>query len=643
MKSCLLLVSLWVIASSVKGQSLHPGGVKGAIQWYSTDASFHSPGLRSQLQGNQKLPVGHAAITQLNFHPSLVIDGNSPFRIALGTRDLHSASYFTVYQALDTARENTIWHIDNDQKTTLILTTDRMADLSVYQYMNYRDVVRAQPKVNIYVQHKEKDSLPVANQWWNIGARPVTPHLPVMDFKGLIPEIIAYDRVLNSRERLQVGTYLALKYGITLTEPGATYLNSAGEIVWDGYKYSTWHHNIAGICRDDSAVLDQKAASSSNMPGLLTITASDTLRNNTFLLWGDNGKALVPAPKVAGLPVLLQKTWLMKPYGNLHPFVTNLVLDTKFVDAPLPVTPVYWLVIDPAGEGKFTSPAVQFIRMDRMEGEGKAIFNNVRWDQDASGKDVWGIIAAKELLLVSTIRQPTCAAPHAGSLQTRILGGRAPYQLTVQNNNGLSMSKRIDDAGSSVDLTDLGTGKYFLQVSDAQGYLYTDSFYMNNLDAPLPPTIASSYMVSAGRPLQLNAADGMPDGLTWQWTGPENFQSFGPQVTITSPGTYSLRCSKDGCINQQDITVTATHDNILYDITVYPNPSPAAFNARVTLDKPAPVTMAVYTPDGRLVSLKNEDGRANYLFSGALATGGVYQLVFSSGLSTTTKRIVIAK
>src|SRR5258705_2275747 len=127
MKSCLLLVSLWVITCAVKSQSLSPGGVKGAIQWYSTDTSLMSPGLRRQLEGNDKFAVGHAAIAQLNFHPSLVVEGISPFRIDLGTRDLHSASYFTVYQSQDTAKENTIWHIVNDQKTTLVLTTDRMA------------------------------------------------------------------------------------------------------------------------------------------------------------------------------------------------------------------------------------------------------------------------------------------------------------------------------------------------------------------------------------------------------------------------------------------------------------------------------------------------------------------------------------
>jgi hypothetical protein len=643
MKSCFLLVTLWVVACSVKGQSLSPGGVKGAIQWYSTDTSLNSPGLRSQLDAHTALPVGHASTGQLNFHPSLVVDGTSPFRIDLGTRDLHNASYFSVYQSQDTVEENSIWHITNDQKTTLVLTTDRMADLSACRYMNYRDLVRGQPKVNIYTQHKEKDSLPVAQQWWNIGARPVAPRVPVMNFKGLIPEIIAYDRVLNGHERLQVATYLALKYGITLTEPGATYLNSGGQIIWDGYNYSTWHHNIAGICRDDSAVLDQPVACSSNLPGLLTMTAGDTLNNNSFLLWGDNGKPLTPAPKTAGLPLLLQKTWLMVPTGCLHPFVTSMVLDTKMIDAPLPVNPVYWLVVDPAGEGKFTSASVGFIRMDQLDGNRKATFMNVTWDKDGSGKDVWGIIVAQDLLLVSSINQPACSSPRTGSLQTRIVGGQAPYQLIIQNGNGLLLNRRVDDNSSPVEFTDLGTGKYSLKVTDAQGRMYADSFYMNGQDAPSPSAIAASYTLPAGRPLQLNAAAGMPDGLAWQWTGPENFQSFSPQVSITAPGSYTLSCSKNGCIREQDVLVAASHDNILYDVSVYPNPSPAAFNARITLDQPAAVTMSVYAPDGRLISTNTGYGRANYQFSSALGSGGVYQLVFVSGLSKTTKSLVIAK
>jgi hypothetical protein len=645
MKFCSLLLMLWGSLFSLHGQSLHPGGVPGAVQWYSTDTAAAIPGLRSRMAGNNNLlTVEGASVGSLNYHPSLVLAGSTPLRINLGLRDWRSASYFTVYQSLDTAKENSIWHMTSHEQTTLMLTTDRMADLGVYQYMNYTDVVRDQPKVHVYVQHKEKDSLSLYPQWWHIGVKPVRPQLPVTNLKGLIPEIIAYDRVLNSRERLQVASYLALKYGITLTEPGATYLNSAGEKIWDGYDYSAWHRNIAGIARDDAAGLHQTMATSSNSPGLLTITAKDTLTNNSFVLWGDNGMPLTIAFKTAGLPLLLQRTWLMKTYGNQRPFTTDLVIDTRAVDAALPVKPVYWLVIDATGEGRFNALTAVFIKMDKLDRQGKASFNNITWDKDGSGKDVWAIMAARELLLATAIDQPTCtAASRTGSLQVRILGGQAPYQLRVQNKAGVLISRHIDDAASPIGFDNLPAGKYFLAVTDAAQHIYTDSLYINNADAPAPAAIADSYALPAGSYLRLNAASDMPDGLAWEWSGPGNFRSFNPQVTITAPGLYTLRCSKNGCSHVQDVVVTAAPNNILYNITVYPNPTPAAFNARITLDEPAPVTMQLYAPDGKLVSTQKGKGRANYLFTGELKTAGTYELVFTSGLSKTSKRLVIVK
>jgi hypothetical protein len=89
--------------------------------------------------------------------------------------------------------------------------------------------------------------------------------------------------------------------------------------------------------------------------------------------------------------------------------------------------------------------------------------------------------------------------------------------------------------------------------------------------------------------------------------------------------------------------IKAAPANILCDVTVYPNPTAAAFNARITMDKPAPVTLSVYAPDGKLASTQKGNDRANYLFTGELKASGVYELVFTSGLSQTNKRLVIAK
>lgn len=641
MKLVPLLFMLGFLVPAVKSQS--PGGIKGAIHWYGTDTLHHLPALRSYIGDKSSvLTFENATVRTLNFHPSLLLSGQRPMRVNLGSHDFNSASYFTVYQSLDTASESNIWNITSSQKTSLVLTTDRMADLDDYQYMNYIDIVRSQPKVNVYVQHKP-DSVVHTSQYLNIGTKPATPQLPISNFKGLMPEFIVFDRVLNSTERLQVASYLSLKYGITLTEPAATYLNSAGVKVWDGYDYPEWHRNIAGICRDDIGGLDQSIASSSNTPGLLTLSSKDQLINNSFLLWGDNDMPLSTASKIPGLPLLLQRSWLMKPYGNVRPFTTDLVLDTKPIDAAAAVQPVYWLLIDRSGEGKFNAATSEFVRMNKLDAQGKAYFNDLVWDKDGSGKDVWSIIAGQGLLLASTINQPACSDPGTGSLDIKILGGQAPFQLTVQNTVGLSINKRIETSQSPVAISNLVTGKYFLKIRDARQQLYTDSFYINNADLPLPVSLADQYTLPSMRPLELNAGNDMPSGMQWEWTGPSNFQAYNSTISVTTPGLYTVRCTKNGCSNSQDVLVKALQNNILYDVTVFPNPSTSAFKARITLDKPAAITMSIYSPEGKLVSIQKGEGRANYLFTGEIAASGVYELVFSSGLSKTTKRIVIAK
>src|SRR5690349_13701853 len=158
MKLVPLLFMLGIFIPAVKSQS--PGGIKGAIHWYGADTLYHLPALRSYIGDKTSvLTFENATVRTLNFHPSLLLSGQRPMRVNLGSHDFNSASYFTVYQSLDTANESNIWHVTSGQKTSLVLTTDRMADLDDYQYMNYIDVVRSQPKVNVYVQHKPDSAI----------------------------------------------------------------------------------------------------------------------------------------------------------------------------------------------------------------------------------------------------------------------------------------------------------------------------------------------------------------------------------------------------------------------------------------------------------------------------------------------------
>jgi hypothetical protein len=636
-------------------QTPNPGGVGGAVHWYAADTAVArdamvrvptnhiAGGLRSRIPSDTTwLTFENATLQQLNYHPALKLDGRNSMPLNLALRDWRSASIFTVYQTADTAHENSIWYTTRNTTTGLVLTTDRMADLPAYRYMNYNDVARHQPKVNVYVQQKDKDSAIIVPQSLHIGGQPLTPKVPVVNFNGLIPELIIYNRVLSSTERLQVASWLALKYGITLTEPGATYLNSAGKPIWKGYDYPEWHNNIAGIGRDDTAGFCQSIATSSNTPGLLTITTADVLANNTFLLWGDNDKPLIPAPKTPGQPVMLQRSWLMKT-GEKPSYNTTLQIDTKQIDARLPVQPCYWLVIDPTGEGKFNTKEAAYIPMTTLDKKGIATFADVQWDADASGKDVWTLIAGPILLLQTKIEQPTCTQQSEGSLRTRILGGKAPYQLIVQNITGIIDSRRITSTNTPIELSSLPTGKYKITVTDAGRHTYTDSFYINHTDVPLPALKADQYTLPVAGALTLDAGVGLASSLSWEWKGPDNFQSLSSQVRITKPGVYTIRCGTAGCYNQQDITVKAMPNNTLYDISIFPNPSTGRFAARVTLDEPAPVTMTIYSPEGKLITMQKGERRANHHFTGELKIAGMYELVFTSGLSKTSRRLIIVK
>jgi hypothetical protein len=76
---------------------------------------------------------------------------------------------------------------------------------------------------------------------------------------GFSPELIIYDRVLSTLERIKVETYLAVKYGITLE---TSYINSNNELIWDREENATYNNRITGYMRDDASGLYQKSSTS---------------------------------------------------------------------------------------------------------------------------------------------------------------------------------------------------------------------------------------------------------------------------------------------------------------------------------------------------------------------------------------------
>lgn len=142
----------------------------------------------------------------------------------------------------------------------------------------------------------------------NLGGGPATPSAY---FDGRMSEVIFYNQVLNSAQRLIVENYLAAKYQITIPVPS------------DFYAFEATHGSeVAGIGRLSSTSLHVKARSGS----FLDIGSPTNLGDNEFLLFGHNNGS-VASWTATGAPnsafQRLSREWRVSETGDLGTVVMS--------------------------------------------------------------------------------------------------------------------------------------------------------------------------------------------------------------------------------------------------------------------------------------------------------------------------------
>ncbi len=108
---------------------------------------------------------------------------------------------------------------------------------------------------------------------------------PNFYFQGQMGEVIVYNTVLNSAQRIIVNNYLAAKYGFTLDQNDIYTQDDPGQGNFD--------HDVAGIGQVNASNRHDEAKG-----GIVKISNPSNLGNNEFLFWGHNG---APLPGVATL------------------------------------------------------------------------------------------------------------------------------------------------------------------------------------------------------------------------------------------------------------------------------------------------------------------------------------------------------
>lgn len=107
-----------------------------------------------------------------------------------------------------------------------------------------------------------------------------------------IGEFIVFNTPLTVNETERVESYLAIKYGLTISH---NYLASNSTIVWDATANATYHNNVTGIGRDDQSVLDQRKSLSINSQARVMMDKAGAFGSDLdFICWGDDNGSLAP-------------------------------------------------------------------------------------------------------------------------------------------------------------------------------------------------------------------------------------------------------------------------------------------------------------------------------------------------------------
>ncbi|HLP72992.1 MAG TPA: T9SS type A sorting domain-containing protein [Bacteroidales bacterium] len=632
MKHIIFIISVLIPLQAFCQETL-PGGVKGASVWQiagSTQSGISR--FRSLVKDTSSPGFNVTGKTRtINNNQALYFsDGANSMNSTLNLGKLRSFSLFTVSQEADTTLEKIIVSVENDSVAEMVLTNRRMAALDLYRYSSYTEVMNLFPRLYSYTGNKSSDTGSV-NRRLRLGREPASRHLPASVYSGIIPEIIVFNRVISPRERQQVESYLALKYGISLNQEfPASYLNSSGEVIWDSGKNAAYNSNIAGIGRDDLSGLNQLVSESTQTPGIMKISCPGELKNNTFITWGDNAKPLSFSEE-SGFRKL-QRDWKISPFNSKgDPLCVETDIMALSEIKPLKEGEMFWLMADRSGTGKYPFGQTDFLPCGSSSTGRIVVFRPVIFDPDHSGADVFTIITAPSFFARSSIKQPTCQPLQMGEVETFILGGYPPFEFVLNGttDNRIHMSSR-ENSREHV-FKGVRQGAYMLTISDSKNNIFSEKLWVPNLTS-WQPEIAETYTIPPGEAIALNASEGMPaQDFVYSWTAPDGSQVSGETITVSQPGIYLLSVTDAyNCNSTREVTITQSGSTGFRMVDLFPNPSDGLFTLRMMLESVMDVNVIITDVNGKMLKqiLMRED--RFYRYSDVINLPGTYFITLLS-------------
>ena len=379
-----------------------PGGVNGATLWFTASGyngtnwadQSGSGSVSAQASAPSGFTVPTALTVDTNFNPGVSYDGSSQllrgtlsssafsgansymFAVAntalLNTSGNHWSAMLSGYNGPGQALQYNMGQYNVDLNGTDLTGPFVQSAvgpiLSDLFYGSAGNGINSSISMNGITSTYSNGNVVTAASQFEIGGRTSGSGENARIFNGTIDEVIYFNSLaspLSATQVLQIRSYLAIKYGITLglntatsAVTGTNYLSSAGTTVWAGASNASYAYDVTGIGRDATSGLDQRVShsvnSSANGNALdVTLANGTTLSttsqaantaftsDQTFIVFGDNGGATTMSAQ-SGV-YRMARVWRAQVTGSGSAHVTVQVPKAGLNGL---ASPVFWIASD---------------------------------------------------------------------------------------------------------------------------------------------------------------------------------------------------------------------------------------------------------------------------------------------------------
>lgn len=355
-------------------------------------------------------------------------------------------------------------------------------------------------------------------------------------------EVITYDTYLSEADHNKVETYLAIKYGITLTQGMSVnnrdYTAADGAVIWNAAANAGYSFNITGIGRDDSSALYQKQSRSVHNGSMLYLyngsvqggfpvsnkANTTSIGDKSFLIFGDNGLTKELAT-CTNKRTRMARIWKVQKTG------AGISLVTLAIDQDSLIAGVKGIIV--STDPTFPESSTTFYPLSQATGKMVA--------ECTLADNVYFSFSTDTLKAVLNTVSPDCLNATGGSIATTISGGLTPYDYTWST------------GGSTEGLTNIGAGTYTVTIADS---LCQSVSAVITLLPPTPPAapLASGMAVCPGDVAGLTVQNPNP-AYAYRWytdaTG-GTVQGTGDSYAVTTntlPATWYVDLQYGSCIS----------------------------------------------------------------------------------------------